>query len=103
MMGSLHAWLDDILVGAILLGSVGYALFALGPRTLRGRILAGAAAALRMLPGWLRQGALAQRMHAAAAGKPAGACGGCHDCASAPQAAAPTAEVHIPVSRIGKR
>jgi hypothetical protein len=103
MNGSLHAWLDDIVVGVILLGSVGYALCALGPRALRGRILTGAAAALRLLPGRLRQGGLAQRLRAAADSKPQGACGGCQDCAPAPKSAEPAAEIRIPVSRIGKR
>jgi hypothetical protein len=82
--------LDDLLVGALLLASVGYAVYKLGPRTLRTRILA----ALGRSP---------------AAGKQDGACGGCDNCGSestAPQSSASSntsAEIKIPVTKIGRR
>ena len=106
----MHGLLDEILVGGVLLASIVYALLALGPRSLRRGLAVRAAAWIRSvstLPG-LR--ALSRRLQTAAA-KPAGACGGCDDCASGQskdaQAPEPTGsagpEVRIPVSTIGKR
>ena len=47
--GAVRTLLDDSLVGIALLASALYAIYSLGPRTLRGRMLAGMAAALRGL------------------------------------------------------
>ena|ERR1700722_17453743 len=93
--------LDNSLVGLALLMSAGYALLTLGPRSLRRRLLAalGRAAARAPLPLGLRQAA--QRLTAAAADKPAGACGGCEDCGSEKSTSA--AEVSVPVEKIGRR
>jgi hypothetical protein len=82
--------LDDILVGALLLASVGYAVYKLGPRTLKKRILAALG-------------------RSATAGKQDGACGGCDNCgseSSAPQSSAEqqsSTEINIPVAKIGRR
>ena len=91
--------LDEFLVGGALLASIICALFTLGPRAMRRAVLMRTVAVLRRLPAVVGVRSLARRLEAAAANKPAGACGGCDDCGSAP--AEP--EVRIPVSKIGKR
>jgi hypothetical protein len=105
----MNHWLDQSLVGLLLAASAGYALMTLGPKTLRRRILAGmsrlAATAPRVsgLPRW------AQRLQAAAAAKPKGACGGCEDCGAggdagtASGAQSSPGEISIPVGKIGRR
>jgi hypothetical protein len=71
----MNAVIDDVLVGALLLASIGYAAYRLGPRS------------------WRRPG------------KAAGACGGCDNCgtetAATPQSAA--TEIRIPAAKIGRR
>jgi hypothetical protein len=95
-------FLDDVLVGLVLLASVAYAMSSLGPKSLRGRLLLGASAVLRRLPG-LHE--LAQRLQTAASTKAKGACGGCDNCGSDQPPTVPLSEpeVRIPVSTIGKR
>jgi hypothetical protein len=81
----MNAVLDNILVGVLLLASVGYAVYKLGPRALKKRILA----------------ALGRSVSAA---KADGACGGCDNCGG--ESAAPpssASEIKIPVSKIGRR
>lgn len=102
----MRSLLDDALVGVLLLASVLYALFALGPRTLRARMMAAMA---RALPRFLGLGALAQRLEAAA-GSVRAACGGCDSCAPVqeprPQSSATgpsKPEISVPVERIGRR
>jgi hypothetical protein len=96
--------LDYFLVGLVLLVSAGYAVLALGPRTMRPRFYAASSRALARAPGWLGLKGIAGRL-AAAGGKSAGACGGCGTCGSEPGAAdAKTdGEVRIAVTKIGKR
>jgi hypothetical protein len=79
---------DVIVVAGVLLASILYAIFALGPRSLRRALL------LRF-----------RGRDAANALKPAGACGGCEDCGSGQsrEGGAPAGEVSVPVSKIGKR
>jgi len=84
--------IDDAVVGAILLMSILYAVYALGPKALRQRLLS--------YGGWVLPGGLGRRLRAAAQVKAGGACGGCESCGSN---AATDGEVGIPVSRIGKR
>jgi hypothetical protein len=81
----MNAIFDNLLVGALLLASLGYAIYKLGPRALRKRILA----ALRL---------------STSAGKSESACGGCDNCGS-DTAATPSssAEIKIPVAKIGRR
>jgi hypothetical protein len=102
----MHGLLDEFLVGVALLASISYALFSLGPRTLRRGLAVRAAAALRFLPATPGLRSLSRRLETAAV-KPAGACGGCDDCGSATPAPGSTGsaepEVRIPVSKIGRR
>jgi hypothetical protein len=101
----MHGLLDEFLVGIALLASIIYALFSLGPRTLRRGLAVRAAALLRLLPATPGLRSLSRRLETAAV-KPAGACGGCDDCGSATPAASPgstESEIRIPVSSIGKR
>lgn len=95
--------LDDLLVGAVLLLSLGYAFAKLGPRTLRQRMLAALSRVLASAPAIFRLGGAAQRL-SAASGKAQGACGGCDNCGSestsAPQS---SAEISVPVGKIGRR
>lgn len=76
-------FIDNVLVGLVLLASIAYALMALGPKSWRHRV----------------RSALGFKSDA----KAAAACGGCEGCGSdsaAPQAAA---EIKIPVAKIGRR
>jgi hypothetical protein len=103
--------LDYLLVGLVLLVSAGYAVLALGPRTLRPRVYASLSRLLARVPVWLGLGAIARRLEAAS-GKAGGACGGCGTCGSEPAGSAgsvgdgpapPAAEVRISASKIGRR
>lgn len=76
--------LDNFLVWVVLLASISYALYKLGPRTLRQRILT------------------LLKLKSAAAGEVTGACGECDSC-GAPAAQSPSTDVHIPVAKIGRR
>jgi hypothetical protein len=95
--------LDDLLVGAVLLLSLGYAFVRLGPRTLRTRMLEILSRVLAAAPAVFRLGRVAQRLSAASA-KAQAACGGCDNCgsetASAPKV---SAEISVPVGKIGRR
>jgi hypothetical protein len=93
--------LDNFLVAAVILVSLGYALFKLGPRTLRQRILWHSSRVLASAPSFLRLAGVAQRL-SAASGKTQAACGGCDTCgeSSAPQS---SSEVNVPIAKIGRR
>jgi hypothetical protein len=99
----MNAFLDDFIVGAVLLTSLGYAIFKLGPKSWRRRILEMSSHALKAAPAAFRLGGLAQRLEAAS-GKNQAVCGGCDNCgaesASAPQA---SGEISVPVAKIGRR
>jgi hypothetical protein len=99
----MNGFLDDFIVGAVLLASIGYAVFKLGPKSLRKRILEATSQTLKAAPAPLRLGGLANRL-AVASGKNQGACGGCDNCgaepASAPQS---SGEISVPVAKIGRR
>ena len=101
----MHDFLDEALVSVVLVASMSYALFALGPRALKQTLLARGAALLRLMPTQWRLQGLAGRWSAAAANKAAGACGGCDTCGSVQPKSAPSAaaEIKIPLSKIGKR
>jgi hypothetical protein len=103
--------LDVFLVGLVLLASAGYAVLALGPRTLRPRAYAALSRLLSRAPGCCGLEGIARRL-AAASGKAGGACGGCDTCGSEAAGSAGAAgdglqsaagEVRIPVSKVGKR
>ena len=98
--------LDNFLVAVLLLASVSYAVYKLGPRTLKRRILQTLGRAMAAAPVFLKLGRAAQKLDAAsAAGKALGACGGCDNCgtesSSEPQSSA--AEIKVPVEKIGRR
>jgi len=97
----MNSVIDNSLVGLALLGSAGYALLSLGPRSLRRRVLAALSGAMAFLG--LRR--TAERLAVSSAGKAHGACGGCDSCGSEqpPTAEAPAAEVRVPVEKIGRR
>jgi hypothetical protein len=99
----MNALLDNFLVAAVLLLSLGYALVKLGPRTLRQRILGHLSRMIAAAPAFLRLAGVAQRL-ATASGKAQAACGGCDSCgtesASAPQ---PSSEIKVPIAKIGRR
>ena len=107
--------LDNLLVGGVILISVVYATYSLGPQALRRRLTLGTAVVLRKLPAILHLRGAALRWEAASQ-KAGGSCGGCDNCGSAPpatganstttpagSAAAPSTEIHIPVSAIRRR
>jgi hypothetical protein len=100
----MNAVLDNFLVGVLLLASLGYALYKLGPRTLRKRILEAISRALAAAPAFLRLGRAARGLSAASEGN-AGACGGCDNCGSetSSQPQPSSGEVKIPVANIGRR
>jgi hypothetical protein len=103
--------LDNVVVGLLLLGSLVYATLALGPKSLRRRIASRLALLVPYLPVRLGMRRLAWRWSERLALKSAGSCGGCADCGSAvnqsaAQAvaqAAPSGEVRVPMTQIGRR
>jgi hypothetical protein len=100
---SMNAVLDNLLVGVLLLVSVGYALYKLGPRRLSKRMLATLSRVMSAAPAFLKLGRAAQRL-ANAAGGPAGACGGCDNCGAEPSSPqASSGEIKIPAANIGRR
>jgi hypothetical protein len=101
----MNAVLDNSLVAAVLLASLGYALVKLGPRTLRKRILAALSLILALAPSFLRVAGVAQRL-ATASGKNQAACGGCDSCGTESSAAAQSpspSEINVPIAKIGRR
>jgi len=106
--------LDQSLVGLLLLASAAYALMTLGPKSLRMKILAGLSRVAARMPRMFGLSRWAKQLEAAA-GKPAGACGGCDDCGAGAGAGAGTGsatasnsqsaptEINIPVGKIGRR
>jgi hypothetical protein len=102
----MNAVLDNFLVGVLLLASVAYAVYKLGPRTLRSRILRTLSRATAAAPAFFKLGRAAQKLDAAsAAGKAQGACGGCDNCGteSSSEAQSSSAEIKVPVEKIGRR
>jgi hypothetical protein len=97
----MNHWLDQSLVGLLLAASAGYALMTLGPKALRQRILAGTGRLAARAPRVFGLTQWAQRLQAAAAAKPKGACGGCEDCGTGAQSTG--TEIKIPLSKIGRR
>ena len=101
----MNAVLDNFLVGMVLLVSLGYAFYKLGPRAWRKRILQALSRMLAGAPAYFKLGGVAQKLDAASAGKAQGTCGGCDNCgtesSSAPQSS--SAEINIPVREIGRR
>jgi len=109
----MHSVLDDLLVGTVLLASVVYATYSLGPKTLRRRLMRGAVTLLRKLPGVLHLQSTAQRLEASSL-TAGGSCGGCDSCESSKPAAgtestvatagsAVSTEIRVPLSAIRRR
>jgi hypothetical protein len=101
----MNAVLDNFLVGLLLLASVGYAVYKLGPRTLKRRILQTVSRAMAGAPAYLKLTRAAQKLDAASASNAQGACGGCDNCgtesSSEPQPS--SGEIKVPVAKIGRR
>ena len=99
----MNGFLDDFIVGAALLASVGYAVFRLGPKNVKKRILETLGRALKAAPASLRLNGLADRLEVAS-GKNPGACGGCDDCGTESASAPPSSgEIRVPLAKIGRR
>jgi hypothetical protein len=99
----MNAVLDNFLVAAVLLVSLGYALVKLGPRTLRKRILRYSSLILGSAPSFWRLKGAAQRL-ATASGKPQAACGGCDSCGTEPSSVPRSpSEINVPIAKIGRR
>jgi hypothetical protein len=100
----MNALLDDFLVGVLLLVSLGYAFYKLGPRTLRKRALAACSRLMATAPAFLRLDRVARSLASASAGKAQGACGGCDNCGTETSPAPPSsAEIKVSVAKIGRR
>jgi hypothetical protein len=98
----MNAILDNILVAAVLLASLGYALVKLGPRSLRKRILGLLSLILAAAPSFLRLAGVAQRL-SAASGKNQAACGGCDTCGTESSSPQSPSEINVPIAKIGRR
>ena len=92
--------LDKVLVGLVVLLSIGYAIASLGPRNWRRQILAAASRVVGRAPAFLGLKKAARRLDAASA-KARAACGGCDDCGTEVQESA--SEIKVPVGKIGRR
>jgi hypothetical protein len=97
--------IDNLLVGLLLLLSLGYAVASLGPRSFRKRMLQTLSHWMGRAPAFLGLKGAAQRLGAASATKAQGACGGCDDCGSeaAPTSKASLSEIKVPVGDISRR
>jgi hypothetical protein len=102
MSNPMNGILDDFLVGAVLLASIGYAVFRLGPKGWKKRILEASGRALEAAPASFKLGALAQRLQTAS-GKSQAACGGCDNCGTESAAPQSSGEINVPVAKIGRR
>lgn len=97
--------LDHLLVGLVLIASAAYAVSALGPRSVRRRVLAALSRVMARAPASLGLRRMAEWLAVRSAGKAQGACGGCDSCGPepAPTQKSPDTEVSVPMSDIGRR
>lgn len=97
--------LDHALVGLVLLVSAAYAASALGPRSLRRRVLGALSRVIARAPATLGLRRMADWLAVRSAGKAQGACGGCESCGpeESPTQKSPDTEVSVPMSNIGRR
>jgi hypothetical protein len=99
--------LDDFLVGLVLIISAGYAMYSLGPRSLRRGAFAALSRVAARAPTFLGLGRVAGWLAGASADKSKGACGGCDNCGSGsettPASTGSATEVRVPLAKIGKR
>ncbi len=97
--------LDHLLVGLVLIVSAAYAVSALGPRSVRRRVLAALGRLMVRAPAWLGLRRMAEWLAVRSADKAQGACGGCDSCGPEQTTTqqSPDAEVSVPLSEIGRR
>jgi hypothetical protein len=97
--------LDHLLVGLVLIVSAAYAVAALGPRSVRRRVLAALSRVMARAPASLGLRRMAEWLAVRSAGKAQGACGGCDSCGpeQPPAPKSPDTEVSVPLSDIGRR
>ena len=93
--------LDAALVAIVVALSVSYALYSLGPKSLRRRLRAGLADLAARAPAALHLGGIERRLRETVGGS--GACGGCESCAAGDVREADGKETRVPVANIGKR
>jgi hypothetical protein len=95
--------LDAALVAIVLAASVVYALYSLGPKSLRRRLCTALADLLARAPATLHFGGVERRLREAGGGS--GACGGCESCGPPAGDAreVDAKEISVPVANIGKR
>jgi hypothetical protein len=96
--------LDNSVVGLMLLVSAAYAVLSMGPRSLRNRLLSLLSRATAAAPRFLGLRRVSQRLAAASAVKPSGACGGCDNCGTEESSAqvSSSPDINIPVANIRK-
>ena len=98
----MNGLLDAALVAIVLAASVGYALYSLGPKTLRRWFRTALADLAARAPAALHLGRIERRLREGAGGS--GACGGCDGCApSSADAPGAGTEIRVPAASIGKR
>ena len=93
--------LDAALVAIVLAASVAYALYSLGPKSLRRRLCTALADLAARTPAALHLGGVERRLREAAGGS--GACGGCESCGEGDAHETPGKEIRVPAGSIGKR
>jgi hypothetical protein len=93
--------LDAALVAIVLAASVGYALYSLGPKSLRRRLCTVLADLAARTPAALHLGGVERRLREAAGGS--GACGGCESCGAGDAQETAGKEIRVPAASIGKR
>jgi hypothetical protein len=93
--------LDAALVALVCVASVVYALYALGPKSLRRRLCTALADLAAGAPAALHLSRIERRLRAAAGGS--GTCGGCESCAAGEAREADGKEIRVPAANIGKR
>ena len=103
----MNSVLDGFLVGLALSISFGYAIYSLGPKSLRPRASAGAASLIGRLPAVFGLRGLVQRLAMAATRQSKAPCSGCANCGSddppITESSTTATEVAIPLAKIGKR
>jgi hypothetical protein len=97
--------LDPVLVGLALFVSAAYVASALGPRSLRRRVLAASSRLLARAPASLGLRRMAEWLAVRSAHGAQGACGGCDSCGpeQTPTQKPADAEVGVPLSNISRR
>jgi hypothetical protein len=98
---SMSPLLDAALVAVVLAASLVYALYSLGPKSLRRRLCTALADLAARAPAALHLSGIERRLREAAGGS--GACGGCESCGAGDARASAGKETRVPAASIGKR